>query len=84
MRVGSQDEYSGNVVVLFDDRSYMQNKETNKKTRINYEQSQYVMYVRVPVKEGEAAKETEKVFEGNRFVILAAESEDHQGFTRRE
>ncbi len=28
----------GNVVVLDGDKSYAQNEETNKKTRINYEQ----------------------------------------------
>ena len=65
------------------DVSYAQNKETNKKTRINYEQGQYVMYVWVPVQEGEVAKETEKVLKGNRFAILAAESDVYQGFTRR-
>ncbi len=42
----------------------MQNKETNKKTWIKYEQGQYVTYAWVPVKEGEAAKETEKVLKG--------------------
>ncbi len=35
----------GNVVVLGGDISYVQNKETSKKTRINHEQGQYVMYV---------------------------------------
>ena len=57
----------GNVVVLDGERSYTQNKETGRKTRINYEQGQYVMCVWVPVKEGEVAKETEKVLKGNRF-----------------
>ncbi len=41
------------------------------------------MYVWVPVKEGEAAKETEKVLKGTRFAILAAESEVYQAFARR-
>ncbi len=41
------------------------------------------MYAWVPVKEGEVVKETEKVLKGNRFAILAAESEVHQDFTRR-
>ncbi len=36
----------------------------------------------VPVKEGEVPMETEKVLEGNRFAILAAENEVHQGFNR--
>ena len=56
----------------------MQNKEANKKTRINYEQGQYVMYVRVPVKDGEVVKETERVSTGNR----ATESDFQQDFTR--
>jgi hypothetical protein len=33
----------GNVVVLDGRRSYMQNKETGQKTRIEYESGQYVM-----------------------------------------
>ena len=41
------------------DKSYTQNKETYKKTRIKSEQRQYVMRVWVPVKDGEVAKETE-------------------------
>ncbi len=41
------------------------------------------MCVWVPVKEGEVAKETEKVLKGTRFAMLATESEVHQGFTRR-
>ncbi len=49
----------------------------------HYEQGQYVMYVWVPVKKREVAKETEIVLKGNRFAILAAESGVHQGFTRR-
>ncbi len=73
----------GNVVVLDGDESYTQNKETSKETRINYEQGQCVMCVWVPVKEGEVAKETEKVLKGNRLAILATENEAHQGFTRR-
>ncbi len=73
----------GNVVVLDGDASHMQNKETKQKTRINYEQGQYVTYVWAPAKEGEVAKQTEKALKGNRFAILAAESKVHQGFTRR-
>ena len=71
------------MVALDGDKSYMQNKETNEKTRVNYEQGQCVIYFWVPVREGEAAKETEKVLKGNRFAVLATESEVHQGFTRR-
>ena len=73
----------GNVVVLDGEKSYVQNKERNKKTKINYEQGQYVMYVWIPSKEKEAEEQTEKVLMGNRFAILATESEVHQDFSRR-
>ncbi len=74
----------GIVVALDGERSYVQNKETNKKTRINHEQGQNVMCVWVPVKEGEMVKETEKTLKGNRFsILLAAESEAQLDFTRR-
>ncbi len=73
----------GNVDVLDGDKSYTQNKETNKKTRTNDEQSQCVMRVWVPVKEGEVAKEMERVLKGNRIAILATEAEVHPGFARR-
>ncbi len=71
----------GNVVVLDREKSYMQHKESGKKTRIEYEDGQYVMYVWVPARREEVAKETEKVLKGNRFAILATESE--QVFSRR-
>ncbi len=73
----------GNVVVLDGERSHMQNKETNKKTMVNYEQGQCIMCVWVPVKEGEVVKETEKALKGNRFSTLATETEAQQDFTRR-
>ncbi len=41
------------------------------------------MYIWVPAKEGELAKETGKVLTGNGFAILATESEVQQDFTRR-
>ncbi len=69
----------GNVVVL----DGMQNKETGKKTRANYEQGQCVMHVWVPAREGGVEEQIEKELKGNRFAILATESEVHQGFTRR-
>ena len=71
----------GNVVVLDGAKSYMQNKENGQKTRINYEEGQCVMYLWLPSNEEEAQEETEKVLKGNRFAILAAESE--QVFSRR-
>ncbi len=73
----------GNAVVLDGEGSYTQNKEMSEKTTINNEQGQYVMCGWVPVKEGEVAKEMEKVQKGNRFSILATESQDQQVFTRR-
>ncbi len=62
-------------------RSYMQNKESGQKTRIHYEEGQYVMYLWLPSKGEEAQKETEKALKGNRFAILATESE--HVFSRR-
>ena len=59
----------------------MQHKESGKKTRIVYEDGQYVMYLWLPAKREEAQEETEKVLNGIRFAILAAESE--QVFSRR-
>ncbi len=70
MRRSCLDRYLGrNVVVLDGDESLMQKRETSKETQINYEQGQYVMFVWAPAKEGEVAKETEKVLKGNRFAI---------------
>jgi hypothetical protein len=46
-----------------------------------YEDGQYVMYLWLPAKREEAREETEKVLKGNRFAILATESE--QVFSRR-
>ena len=71
----------GNVVVLDSERSYMQNKESGRRTRIEYEDGQYVMYLWMPSRSEEAQEETEKVLKGNRFAILATESE--QVFSRR-
>ena len=71
----------GNVVVLDGGRSYMQNKETGQRTRINYEEGQCVMYMWLPSKEEEAQEETEQVLKGTRFAILATEND--QVFSRR-
>jgi hypothetical protein len=65
----------GNVVVLDGKKSYMQHKKSGEKTRIEYEDGQYVMYLWVPARREEVTKETEKVLKGNRFAILAAGSE---------
>ena len=53
----------------------MQHKESGKKTRIEYEDGQYVMYLWVPARREEVKEETEKVLKGNRFAILATESD---------
>jgi hypothetical protein len=71
----------GNVVVLDGERSYMQHMESGKKTRVEYDDGQYVMYLWVPARREEVKEETEKVLKGNRFAILATESE--QVFSRR-
>ena len=65
----------GGKVVVLDGRSYMQTKENSQKTRINYEEGQYVVYLWLASKGEEAQRETEKVLKGNRFAILATESE---------
>ncbi len=71
--LGSVHEMSmGGNVVVFD----AQNEETNERTRINYEQGQRVIHVWAPVKEGEAATEMERALKGNRFAMLATESEN--------
>ncbi len=59
----------------------MQNKENGQKMRINYEEGQYAMYLRLPSKGEEVQTETDKVLKVNRFAILAAENE--QVFSRR-
>ena len=69
------------MVVLDGEKSYMQNKESGRRTRIEYEDGQYVMYLWMPSRCEEAQEETEKVLKGNRFAILATESE--QVFSRR-
>ena len=71
----------GNVVVLDGERSYMQHKESGRRTRIEYEGGQYVIYLWMPLRREEVQEETEEVLKGNRFAILAAESE--QVFSRR-
>ena len=65
----------GNVVVLDGEKSYMHNKESGQKAKIRYEDGQYVLCLWLPTKGEEAQRKTEKVLKGNRFAILAAESE---------
>ena len=65
----------GNVVVLDGTKSYMVNKKSGTKTRIKYENGQYVFDLWVPVNEKEATKETTEVLKGNRYSVLACEEE---------
>ncbi len=51
----------GNVVVLDGDRSYMQNKLTGQKKRIQYENGQYVMYLWIPSAKEAVESEAEKI-----------------------
>jgi hypothetical protein len=71
----------GNVVVLDGGSSYMQNKKTGQKTRIEYESGQYVMYLWVPSTKEVVERESERILKGNKFALLAMESEQ-SGFTR--
>ena len=71
----------GNVVVLDGGSSYMQNKKTGQKTRIEYENGQYVMYLWVPSTKEVVERESERILKGNKFALLALESET-SGFTR--
>ena len=71
----------GNVVVLDGEKSYMQHKESGRRTQIEYEDGQYVMYLWLPARREEVQGEAENVLKGNRFAILATESE--QVFSRR-
>ncbi len=43
----------GNAVVLDGERSYMQHKESGRKSRIEYEDGQYVMYLWRPARQEE-------------------------------
>jgi hypothetical protein len=70
----------GNLVVLDGEHSFMKNKTSGQKTKIHYEDGQYILYMWVPC----GPKEPEKVAKTsseNRFSILAAE--DEEGFTRQ-
>ncbi len=60
------------------DRSYI-HKTTGQKTWIKYEDGQYVMNMWFLAREQEVQEESEKMFKGNRFVIMATECEE--GFT---
>ncbi len=66
----------GDAVVLDGERAYVQSKRTLRKTRINYEEGQCVMHLRLQSKQEEVREETENVLKGSRFAILATENEE--------
>ena len=68
------------MVMLDGEHSYMKNKISGQKTKIHYEDGQYIMYMWVPCGPKEP-EEAAKPLSGNRFSILAAE--DEEGFTRQ-
>ena len=77
------------MVVLAGNRSYMVNKKTHQKTRIRYEDGQYVFYIWAPGKKKEVPDAERKVLKDNRYSILAADDDSdddedrYQGFRRR-
>ena len=66
----------GNVVVLDGANSYMVNKESKHKTRIGYENGQYVFHIWVPSDEKEADKDEKTILKGNRYSVLACDEEE--------
>ncbi len=74
----------GNAVVLDGSRSYVQNKEMGRKSRMQYENGQYVVYLWVPLDHKTKEEEENKVLKGTRFAILATEKEStKKDFPRR-
>ncbi len=71
----------GKFVAMDGGRRHMQSEENSQRAKIHYEERQLVVYLWLPSKEEEAREEMEKALRGNRFAILAAESE--QVFSRR-
>ena len=53
----------------------MKNKRTGQKTKISYEDGQYIMYMWVLSGPKEAQKDAASQLKGNRFAILAADDE---------
>ncbi len=74
----------GNGVVLDGNKSYMQNKETGRKIRIEFGGGQPMMYLWVPSDCKAKCEEENKALKGNNFAILATEKEEaRKDFTRR-
>ncbi len=73
----------GDVALLDDNKSFTQNKETGRKTRIEYEGGQCVMQLRVPSDRKIKNEEESKMLKGSKFAILATEKEETKmDFTR--
>jgi hypothetical protein len=67
----------GNRVVLDGARSYMENRNSGKKTKIHYEDGQFILYLWVPAGRQRAVKEHNRMENSrNRFAILATEGEE--------
>ncbi len=61
----------------------MQHKETGRKTRIEYENGQYVMYLWAPSDHKTKEEDEDKVLTGNKLAILATHKEStKKDFTR--
>ncbi len=71
-------------MVLGASRSYTQNKETERKTRIEYENGQCTMCLWAPSDHETKEEEENKVLKGSKFSILATDKENtKKDFTRR-
>ena len=68
----------GNVVILDGNQSYMVNKSTKQKTRIQYENGQYIFNIWVPAKKSEVRAAEKSVFKDNRYAVLAVEDEEDE------
>ena len=68
----------GNVVVLDGNQSYMVNKSTKQKTRIQYENGQYIFSIWVPAKKNEVPAAERSVLKDNRYAVLAMEDEEEE------
>jgi hypothetical protein len=67
----------GNKVVLDGPRSYMQSR-SGKRTKIHYEDGQFILYLWVPAAKEKLVKEAGNatLSSGNRFAILAADGDE--------
>ncbi len=66
----------GNAAVPHGEKSHTQNKKTGQKTRVDYEGARCVICIWVPSMEKDTVEEQDESLTGNRFAILATESEE--------